>query len=205
MKLTRKEREKLRKNQEIIEASIKVFSEKGFYEATMHDIANAVEMGVGTLYQYFKSKDDLYYNAILYKLSEFNGFYEEKLRNKQGYLEILSAMITAWIEYFGVNNDFFAIVFTEWINVKKVFARKLKKHLTNDFTEKYNEITKLLEQAQHDGEIKDTVNSGIVSSMIFGVVQQIIHRGVITKETFPSAFVAENVLSILSSGILKAK
>ncbi len=203
MKLTRKEREKLRKNQEIIEASIKVFSDKGFYEATMHDIANAVEMGVGTLYQYFRSKDDLYYSAILYKLNEFNTFYEDKLRDKQTFLDILSAMITAWIEYFGVNNDFFAIVFTEWINVKKAFARKLKKHLTNDFAEKYNEITRLLEKAQQAGEIKETVNTGIVSSMIFGAVQQIIHMGVLTKETVSPSFVAENVLSILSSGILK--
>ena len=205
MKLTRKEREKLRKNQEIIEASIKVFSEKGFYEATMHDIANAVEMGVGTLYQYFKSKDDLYYNAILYKLNEFHDFYEEKIRDKTTFLDILSAMITAWIEYFGTNNDFFAIVFSEWINVKKTFARKLKNRLTSEFTEKYDEIIKLMEQGKQTGGIKDGVNTAILSSMIFGAIQHIIHMGAMKKEPVTSSLVAENIISILSSGILNVK
>jgi TetR/AcrR family fatty acid metabolism transcriptional regulator len=205
LKLTRKEREKLRKNQEIIEASIKVFSEKGFYEATMHDIANAVEMGVGTLYQYFKNKDDLYYNAILYKLNEFDNFYEEKLHGKNSFLEILSTIITAWVEYFGTNNDFFAIVFSEWINVKKTFARKLKQRLTNEFIEKYDEIIKLIEKGKQAGEIKDSVNIDILSSMIFGAIQNIIHMGAMKKETITPAMVAENITSILSSGILNVK
>ncbi len=205
MKLTRKEREKLRKNQEIIEASIRVFSEKGFYEATMHDIANAVEMGVGTLYQYFKSKDDLYYNAILYKLNEFHNFYEEKLHDKFGLLETVSAMIIAWVEYFGTNNDFFAIVFSEWINVKKTFARKLKKRLTNDFLEKYDEIIRLMEKGKQTGEIKNGVDIGILSSMIFGAIQHIIHMGAMKKETITPSIVAENITSILSSGILNVK
>jgi AcrR family transcriptional regulator len=205
LKLTRKEREKLRKNQEIIEASIRVFSEKGFYEATMHDIANAVEMGVGTLYQYFKSKDDLYYNAILYKLNEFHDFYEEKLRDKIGLLETVSAMIIAWVEYFGTNNDFFAIVFSEWINVKKTFARKLKKRLTNEFLEKYDEIIRLMEKGKQSGEIKATVDIGILSSMIFGAIQHIIHMGAMKKEPITPAVVAENITSILSSGILNVK
>lgn len=205
MKLTRREREKLRKNQEIIEASIKVFSGKGFYEATMHDIAKVVEMGVGTLYQYFKSKDDLYYNAILYKLNEFHNFYEEKLRDKHNFLDSMSDIIVAWIEYFGKNNDFFAIVFSEWLNVKKSFARKLKKRLTNEFTEKYDEIVGLIEKGKGAGEISDAVNTEILSSMIFGTIQHMIHKGAMEKETTAPAIVAESIINILSSGILKRK
>lgn len=203
MKLTRKEREKIRKNQEIIEASIKVFSEKGFYEATMLDIANAVEMGVGTLYQYFKSKDDLYYNAILYKLNEFHSFYQEKLKDKQNLLDIISSMITAWIEYFSNNNDFFAIVFSEWVNVKKTFARKLKKKLTNEFIEKYKEIIDVITKAKTAGEIREDINVEILSSMIFGTIHHIIHMEAIKKEPIVPAVVAENIIGILLSGILK--
>lgn len=204
MKLTRREREKLRKNQEIIEASIKVFSEKGYYESKMQDIAKVVEMGVGTLYQYFKSKDDLYYNAILYKLNEFHGFYEKKILGKENSLEIISAIITAWIEYFGTNNDFFAIVFSEWINVK-TYARKLKKRLTSDFVEKYDEIIRLIEKGKMTGAIKDSVNTDVLSSMIFGAIQHTIHMGAMKKEPIEPSLVADNIISILSSGILNVK
>ncbi|MGC9027844.1 MAG: TetR/AcrR family transcriptional regulator [bacterium] len=205
MKLTRKEREKIRKNQEIIEASIKVFSEKGFYEATMLDIAKAVEMGVGTLYQYFKSKDDLYYNAILYKLNEFHNFYQERLKNKNDILEIISTMISAWIEYFGKNNDFFAIVFTEWINVKKAFARKLKNRLTNEFIEKYNEVIEEIKRGKQTGEIREDINVEILGSMIFGTIHHIIHMEAIKKEQVDPDLVAKNIINILMTGIIKEK
>lgn len=205
MKLTRREREKIRKNQEIIEASIKVFSQKGFYETTMLDIAKAVEMGVGTLYQYFKNKDDLYYNAILFKLNEFHHFYQEKLKDKNSVLETISAMITAWIEYFANNNDFFAIVFTEWINVKKAFARKLKKKLTNEFTERYNEIIEVIKKGKLANELREDVNVEILSSMIFGTIHHIIHMEAIKKEQIEPAFVAQNILNILVMGIINEK
>lgn len=55
----RKEREKERRRQQIMVAAKRVFSIKGFGRATMEDIANEAELSPGTLYLYFKSKDDL--------------------------------------------------------------------------------------------------------------------------------------------------
>ncbi len=56
----RKEREKERRRQQIVVAAKKVFSDKGFNRATMDDIANEAEVSPGTLYLYFKNKEDLY-------------------------------------------------------------------------------------------------------------------------------------------------
>ncbi len=205
MKLTRKEREKLRKNQEIIEASIKVFSDKGFYGATMQDIAKAAEMGVGTLYQYFKNKDDLYYNAILYKFNEFHQFYIEKLKDEHNFIDSISSIIMAWIEYFANNKDFFEIVFSEWANVKKTVVKKLKKRLTNEFLEKNDEIIKLIEHAKQAGEIKYDINSEVLGSMIFGTIQHIIHKGTFNRSILNPGTVVNGIVDIISPGILKMK
>jgi AcrR family transcriptional regulator len=56
----RKERERERRRQQIIIAAKRVFSEKGFSRATMEDIAKEAELSPGTLYLYFKNKDELY-------------------------------------------------------------------------------------------------------------------------------------------------
>ena len=56
----RKEREKERRKQQITVAAKKVFSDKGFNRATMDDIANEAELSPGTLYLYFKNKEELY-------------------------------------------------------------------------------------------------------------------------------------------------
>jgi AcrR family transcriptional regulator len=61
----RKERERERRRQQIIVAAKRVFSEKGFTRATMEDIAHEAELSPGTLYLYFKNKDELYASLSL--------------------------------------------------------------------------------------------------------------------------------------------
>ncbi len=61
----RKERERERRRQQIIVAAKRVFSEKGFNKATMEDIAKEAELSPGTLYLYFKNKEELYASLSL--------------------------------------------------------------------------------------------------------------------------------------------
>lgn len=61
----RKEREKERRRQQIMVAAKRVFSEKGFNRATMEDIAQEAELSPGTLYLYFKNKEELYASLSL--------------------------------------------------------------------------------------------------------------------------------------------
>jgi AcrR family transcriptional regulator len=61
----RKEREKERRRQQIIVAAKRVFTEHGFSKSTMEDIAREAELSPGTLYLYFKNKDELYVSMTL--------------------------------------------------------------------------------------------------------------------------------------------
>lgn len=61
----RKEREKERRRQQIMVAAKRVFSEKGFNKATMEDIAQEAELSPGTLYLYFRNKEELYASLSL--------------------------------------------------------------------------------------------------------------------------------------------
>ena len=72
--LSRRERKKTERKERIFNAAIEVFAEKGFRNATIKDIAGAADVGEGTIYSYYASKDDLLM-AILDQLNEL------KLRN----------------------------------------------------------------------------------------------------------------------------
>ena len=61
----RKEREKERRRQQIIIAAKRVFSQKGLNKTTMEDIAKESELSPGTLYLYFKNKEELYASLSL--------------------------------------------------------------------------------------------------------------------------------------------
>ena len=58
--LSRKEREKLRHKEEILATALKLFSDKGFYNVSMQEIAEQSEFSVGTLYKFFESKESLF-------------------------------------------------------------------------------------------------------------------------------------------------
>lgn len=68
----RKERERERRRQQIIVAAKRVFSDKGFNKATMEDIASEAELSPGTLYLYFKNKEELYASLSLRILQYLN-------------------------------------------------------------------------------------------------------------------------------------
>ncbi|MBC2713358.1 MAG: TetR/AcrR family transcriptional regulator [Desulfosarcina sp.] len=61
----RKERERERRRQQIMVAAKRVFTDKGFSKATMEDIAKEAELSPGTIYLYFKNKDELYASLSL--------------------------------------------------------------------------------------------------------------------------------------------
>ncbi len=62
--MTRIERERLIRKQEIIDASVKLFAGKGFNNTTLDDIAASSEFGKGTIYNYFSSKEEIYSEIV---------------------------------------------------------------------------------------------------------------------------------------------
>lgn len=61
----RKEREKDRRRQQIIVAAKRIFTAKGYQKTTMEDIAREAELSPGTIYLYFKNKEELYASLTL--------------------------------------------------------------------------------------------------------------------------------------------
>jgi len=79
----RKEKEKKRRRQQIIDAARAVFSEKGFNRASMEDIAREAELSPGTLYIYFKNKEELYASLMLSILQYLNLKLEHLRKSKK--------------------------------------------------------------------------------------------------------------------------
>ncbi|MCU7493985.1 MAG: TetR/AcrR family transcriptional regulator [Ignavibacteria bacterium] len=63
-KLGRKERERLQRKQEIQKSAARLFAEKGFTNATLEDIATSSEFGIGTIYNYFQNKEEIFRSII---------------------------------------------------------------------------------------------------------------------------------------------
>ncbi|MBU0545592.1 MAG: TetR/AcrR family transcriptional regulator [Proteobacteria bacterium] len=94
----RKEREGERRRQQIIVAARRVFSSKGLNKATMEDIAGEAELSPGTIYLYFKNKDELYASLslrilqyLLIRLKHVNS--EKNETSEKRYAALTKAMV----------------------------------------------------------------------------------------------------------------
>jgi AcrR family transcriptional regulator len=87
--LSRREREKLWQRREMLTAAIKLFSEKGYHSVSMQEIAKKSEFAIGTLYKFFKNKEDLYKSIIMEQADIFHEALTEALEEEDDEIEKL--------------------------------------------------------------------------------------------------------------------
>jgi len=88
-KLSRREREKLWQRRQMIDAAVELFSEKGYHNVSMHQIAVRSEFAIGTLYKFFKNKEDLYRALVTEKSTEIFDALAEPLSTDGDTLTVL--------------------------------------------------------------------------------------------------------------------
>ena len=147
-KLSRKERDKLRHKEEILEAALLLFSGKGFHNVSMQEIAEQSEFGVGTLYKFFESKDTLFEelmkNAanhvmdIISKILDGPGNAEERLaafiRHQPDFQEQHGELIKLYVSEFGIKGSKLSKIHNE-SGVSKVISSKLARLIEEGINE----------------------------------------------------------------------
>ena len=113
MKMPRREREKLRQRQEMLAAALGLFSEKGYYNVSMHEIAQKAEFAIGTLYKFFKSKEDLYKALMLEQANKFDDELTKTLKEPNDEIEKLRNYVRAKGELFRANVSMIRLYFAE--------------------------------------------------------------------------------------------
>jgi AcrR family transcriptional regulator len=113
IKLPRREREKLAQRQEILAAALDLFSEKGYRNVSMHEIAGKAEFAIGTLYKFFKSKEDLYQALLLEKFYRFHDALTEAIEAPVDEVQKLRNYVQAKGEVFRANVSMIRLYFAE--------------------------------------------------------------------------------------------
>jgi AcrR family transcriptional regulator len=113
VKLSRREREKLRQRRQMLAAALELFSEKGFHKVTMHEIAKRAEFAIGTIYKFFKNKEDLYKALVMEKAEEYHRVLMEVLSEDKDVLTVIEGYIVAKSRLFPDNLPILRLYFAE--------------------------------------------------------------------------------------------
>jgi TetR/AcrR family transcriptional regulator len=112
-KLPRREREKLRQRREMLEAALDLFSEKGYHNASMHQIAEKAEFAIGTLYKFFRNKEDLYKALVLEQCDKFEDAITRSIGDPDDHVEKLGNYIRTKGEWLRSNLPFVRLFLAE--------------------------------------------------------------------------------------------
>ena len=113
VKLSRREREKLRHRRQMLAAALELFSEKGFHNVSMHEIAKRAEFAIGTLYKFFKNKEDLYKALMMEKAEEHHRVLMGVLSEENDVMTVIEDYIAAKARLFADNLATLRLYFAE--------------------------------------------------------------------------------------------
>ena len=164
----RKEREKLQRRKDIIDAAEKVFFSRGFESATMDEIALVAELSKGTLYLYFKSKEDLQFaifmrgSDILMKMMKDN--LSADSYGYQRLLELADSFIRFSREY---RNYFSLFMYYESSRMKalNIDQDQLQVYLKEDSPLAL--VTHEVIRGMQDGSLRDDLSTEVFSATLW--------------------------------------
>jgi TetR/AcrR family fatty acid metabolism transcriptional regulator len=98
---------------ELLNAARAVFGKKGFHDASIEEIAEMAEVAKGTVYLYYKSKNDLYLEALRFGIESLVNELKTRADSAGSCLETLRLLTRTKIVFFEENRDFFRIYYSE--------------------------------------------------------------------------------------------
>jgi TetR/AcrR family transcriptional regulator len=112
-KISRRERAKRQQRQEVLDVALRLFSEKGYHHVSMHAIATEAEFAIGTLYKFFRNKEDLYQALILQLSDRFYAAITKVIEADAPEIEKLQAYVRVKGELFRDNIAAIRLYFAE--------------------------------------------------------------------------------------------
>jgi TetR/AcrR family transcriptional regulator len=111
--LPRRERERIARRNEIFAAALDLFSEKGYHNVSMHEIAEKAEFAIGTLYKFFENKEALYKALVMEQADKFHRALTQAIEGARDEIEKIRNYVRAKGEIFRANVSIIRLYFAE--------------------------------------------------------------------------------------------
>ncbi len=154
------------KYQRILDASLDVFSQKGFSEAKISEIAEVAGVADGTIYLYFKNKDDLLISLFELKLEKINAGLQEVLIPISDPLAGLKAIIDYHLGL-AIQDPALASFITIELRRSAAFMKDYAKEQLSEYMGQWQRI---LQQGKDEGIFDRNLSASIMKHILFGAL-----------------------------------
>ncbi|MEJ2071454.1 MAG: TetR/AcrR family transcriptional regulator [Syntrophobacterales bacterium] len=203
-RLPRRERDKLRQRQEMLAAALDLFSQKGYHNVSMHEIASQAEFAIGTLYNFFQNKEDLYRALVLEQCDKFEAAIIQALEKPGDEVEKLRYYVRTRIERFRSNLPFIRIFLAESRGV----SFSLKAGLNDELRQRYYNFLERLASIFNLGiknqRFKNIADPYYLAAALDSVLDTSFLLWLDAPERFPYPENPDAILDIFFQGLLEA-
>jgi TetR/AcrR family transcriptional regulator, fatty acid metabolism regulator protein len=185
------------KYEAILRAAIKVFARGGFFNSKVADVAREAGVADGTVYLYFKNKDDIL-------VSIFNHVTERALANARAILaemdepiDKLRRIVRGHLEMYTRDRDL-AVVFQVELRSSTKFMEQFS---ATKVTEYLDIIGAVIEEGQRKNNFRNDLNTKLTAKVLFGAIDEMVTNWVLTHKKNNLMATADPVLDIFLNGV----
>lgn len=185
--ISRKEKERLSREEDIVNAAEKVFSILGYSKATMEDIAKEAQFTRKTVYQYFADKEDLLLTIILRGFKRLSFYCKEAIDMEATGLDNLRNLSAAYVRFYHDYPD--ALQLMNRVENIKSCKNNFKMDEFNKVSEVLiREISNVIVQGKADGSIRQDLNTINLTLSAEFLISGFFHMLALSGKTFTSHF-----------------
>lgn len=185
------------KREAILRAATKVFASQGYFNSKVSDIASEAGIADGTVYLYFKSKDEILHSIFDRAMVEFISEGRKELAKLKTATDKLTRIAELHLGRLGADRDM-AIVF-------QVELRGSTKHMEEfsaaGFAEYLDIIRETIADGQANGEIRSDIKPIVCAKIIYGSLDEMVTNWVLSKRHYPLEPMAKEVMKVFLQGV----
>jgi TetR/AcrR family transcriptional regulator, fatty acid metabolism regulator protein len=185
------------KREAILRAAITVFAHNGYFNSKVADIAREAGVADGTVYLYFKSKEDILHSIFDRSVEEALDAARNQVARVADPREKLRQIALLHLERLGADRDL-AVVFQVELRGSTKFMEEFS---AAGFAEYLELIRSTFEEGQRAGMFRADLNAKVVSKVLFGALDEMATNWILSKRRYKLGPMADQVLDIFLNGV----
>lgn len=185
------------KREAILRAAIEVFAEKGFFNSKVADVAREAGIADGTVYLYFKSKDEILHSIFDRAMTQFIGEAKKELEPLSDPVEKLGRIAEIHLERLGADRAL-AVVFQVELRGSTKFMQEFS---AAGFAEYLDVIRQTIREGQAQGVFRNDIRAVIAAKILYGSLDEMVTNWILSDKKYPLTPLALEVMKIFLGGM----
>jgi TetR/AcrR family fatty acid metabolism transcriptional regulator len=184
------------KRRRILDAAVKVFARKGYFGAKVSEIARRASVADGTIYLYFRNKEDILVSLFDEVMAEHLERGREEIRTLAGAPARLRAIAAHHLRLFGGNRDL-ALVFQVELRHSTRFLERFTASWLQDY---FALLADVIEQGKREGSLRADLHPKVATKAFFGALDEMVTSWILGRKDYDLAQLADPVVDLFLNG-----